>query len=154
MSTIIRWNPLREMAEMQSAMNRLFDDTWRTVWPIVETNAILPLDVYEGNEGYTVLATLPGVEQDHIDITLHQNALTISVDLPQPKLEEGQQALIVERPTGKLTRTINLPRPVYADHVEAVYANGVLTLTLPISPDAQPKRIAVNNHGHMLQSKN
>ena len=33
MSTVIRWNPLREMAAMQTAMNRLFDETWRTAWP-------------------------------------------------------------------------------------------------------------------------
>jgi HSP20 family protein len=154
MSTIIRWNPLREMAEMQTAMNRLFDDTWRTVWPVVETSSTLPLDVYEADNGYTVIAALPGVEQDNINITLHQNVLTLSAEIPQYNLQEGQQALIVERPSGKLTRSITLPRPIYADQVEAIYENGVLTLTLPLSPEAQPKRITVQSNGHLLQSNN
>jgi hypothetical protein len=46
MSSLIRWNPVREMAAMQSAMDRLFEDTWRTVRPTVAGNA-LALDVYE-----------------------------------------------------------------------------------------------------------
>jgi len=154
MSTIIRWNPLREMAEMQTAMNRLFDDTWRSVWPVVETSSTLPLDVYETDAGYSVIATLPGVEQDQIHITLNQNILTLDAEVPQHTLQEGQHALIVERPYGKVTRSITLPRPVHADQVEAVYENGLLTLTLPLSPESQPKRITVNSNGHLLQQSN
>jgi len=62
--------------------------------------------------------------------------------------------MIVERAAGKLTRSITLPRPIYADQVEAIYENGVLTLTLPISPEAQPKRITVQSNGHLLQQSN
>jgi len=154
MSTIIRWNPLREMAEMQTAINRLFDDSWRTVWPGVEASSTLPLDVYEADEGYTVMATLPGVEQDKINITLDQNVLTLSTEFPQYELQAGQHAILVERPVGKLTRSITLPRPVTADQVEAVYENGILTLTLPLSSEAQPKRIPVQSNGHLLQQSN
>jgi HSP20 family protein len=154
MSTIIRWNPFREMADMQVAMNRLFDDTWRVVWPAVEASSALPLDVYETSEGYTIFASLPGVEQDHINITLNQNVLTFSAEVPSFSPEQGQQALMVERPFGKVSRSITLPRPVHGDAVEAVYENGVLTLHLPVAPEAQPKRITVTSNGHMLQSKN
>jgi len=154
MSTIIRWNPLREMAELQTAMNRLFDDNWRTVWPVVDTSSTLPLDVYEADNGYTVIAALPGVAMDNINITLHQNVLTLNAEIPQYELQEGQQALMVERPAGKLTRSITLPRPINADQVEAIHEKGVLTLTLPLSQEAQPKRITVQSNGHLLQSNN
>ena len=154
MSTLIRWNPLREMAELQTAMNRLFDDNWRAAWPVVDTSSMLPLDVYEADNGYTVIAALPGVEQNNINITLHQNVLTLSAEIPQYELQEGQRALIVERPAGKLTRSITLPRPINADQVEAIHENGVLTLTLPFSLEAQPKRINVQSNGHLLQQSN
>jgi HSP20 family protein len=142
------------MADMQTAMNRLFDDTWRTVWPIIETSSTLPLDIYEADNGYTVIAALTAVEQDDISITLHQNVLTLSAEIPHYELQEGQHALMVERATGKLTRSITLPRPVDTDQVEAVYENGLLTLTLPLSQEAQPKRITVQSNGHFLQQSN
>jgi len=154
MSTIIRWNPLREMAEMQNTMNRLFDDTWRTVWPTVQAGLALPVDVYEADHGYTVIVDAPGVQQENIHITLNQNVLTLNVDMPQYQPQEGQHPLIVERTYGKFTRSINLPRPVNASAVEANFANGVLTLTLPIAPEAQPKRIEIKTNGHLLESNN
>jgi HSP20 family protein len=156
MSTIIRWNPLREMAEMQNTMNRLFDDTWRTIWPAVQsgTGYGLPIDVFETDEGYTVVSDMPGVKQENIHITLNQNVLTLSVEIPQHTPQDGQRLLIGERSYGKFTRSITLPRPVTSDNVEAVYENGVLTLTLPVSPEAQPKRIEVKSNGHLLKSNN
>lgn len=154
MSTLVRWNPFREMAEMQNAMNRLFDDTWRTMWPSVESSFSLPIDVFESDQSYTVIANIPGVKQENIHITLNQNVLTLGVDVPQFTPQEGQRFLLNERVHGKFTRNVTLPRPVNADQVEAFYENGVLTLTLPIAPEAQPKRITVKTNGHLLQSQN
>ena len=155
MSTVIRWNPLREMAAMQTAMNRLFDDTWRTAWPAAEANYAHPVDVYEMDEGYTVLANIPGVQQDNINITLNQNVLTINVDVPQFTPQEGQRALVVERSVGKYSRSFTLPRSIHSEAVEATYDNGVLTLQLPLAPEAQPKRITIKSNGqHMLTSNN
>lgn len=154
MSTLIRWSPLREMAEMQGAMDRIFDDTWRTVWSAGQSNTSLILDVYESNEAYTVFADIPGVTQENISITLNQNVLTLSVEVPKYTLQEGQRALMVERAPGQFTRSITLPRPIDSEQVEAVYENGVLTLTLPVSPEAQPKQIPVHTNGHLLQSNN
>ncbi len=154
MSTVIRWNPLREMAEMQNTMNRLFDDTWRTVWPSVQSGFALPIDVFETDQGYTVITDVSGVSQENIQITLNQNVLTLSVELPQHSPQQGQRLLMVERGYGKFTRSITLPRPVDANTVEALYENGVLTLTLPVAPEAQPKRIEIKTNGHLLQSNN
>lgn len=154
MSTLIRWSPLREMAAMQGAMDRLFNDTWRTVWPVVQSNSSLAWDVYEAANGYTIVADLPGVTQDHIHITLNQNVLSLNMTVPQYTLQDGERALMVERAFGQFSRSVTLPRPVDAEQVEAVYENGVLTLTLPVSPEAQPKQIPIQTNGHMLQSNN
>ncbi len=92
MSTIIRWNPLREMAALQNTMNRLFDDNWSTLWSNVDTAFTLPIDVYESDGGYTLVANIPGVTQDNIDITLNRNVLTLSVNVPQMTPQDGLRA--------------------------------------------------------------
>jgi HSP20 family protein len=142
------------MAEMQSTMNRLFDDTWRTIWPAVQSGYALPIDVFETDEGYTIITDVAGASQENINVTLNQNVLTLNVELPQHTPQEGQRSLMAERTYGKFTRSITLPRPVNANAIEAVYHNGVLTLTLPVAPEAQPKRIEIKVNGHLLQSNN
>lgn len=149
MSTIVRWNPFREMAAMQSALDRMFEDSWRTSGFTFEGN--LPLDVHETDEAYTVIATMPGLSVDQIDIKLHQNTLTISAEWPKFEAPEGTHVLLQERAFGRVSRSINLPQPVNADAVEAAYDNGLLTLTLPKSPEAQPRMIPVKTDGHVLE---
>lgn len=154
MSTIIRWKPLREMAAVQNTFNRLFDAGWPTLWPNVDPLFALPIDIYEADGGYTLIANIPGVTQEDINITLNRNVLTLSVNVPQYTPQEGQRSVLTERTHGQLTRHITLPRPVNPEQVEAVYENGVLTLTLPIVPEAQPKRITVKTTAPILQSNN
>ena len=141
MATIVRWNPVREMAAMQSAMDRLFENTWRNAQPTVAGN-LLPLDVYESDAVYTVTTTLPGLNIDQIQITLHEGVLTISGELAEPNVE-NHRALLQERAYGKFSRSVKLPELVDAERVEATYQNGVLTLTLPKTPNAQPRLIPV-----------
>lgn len=147
MATVIRWNPIREMAAMQSAMDRIFENTWRNVQPTL-VNGTLPLDVYESDNAYTVSTVLPGLNIDQIQITLHDGTLTISGEVTQPNAE-NQRVLLQERSYGKFTRSITLPETVDSERVEATYENGVLTLTLPKTPAAQPRLIPVKAaNGH------
>ncbi|MBI5666646.1 MAG: Hsp20/alpha crystallin family protein [Chloroflexi bacterium] len=153
MTTITRWNPFREMAAMQSALDRLFDDTWRTTWPTTASNA-LPLDVHETDSAYTVVTALPGLNADQINVKLENGALIISANVPQPSVPDKARVLIQERPFGQFVRAINLPQPVDTQKVEATYEQGILTLTLPKSPEAQPKLIPIKANGKLLQSSN
>ncbi len=141
MTTVIRWNPIREMATMQGALDRLFDETWRNTRGATE-NGTLPLDVHETDNAYVVSATLPGVSADDVTISLHDGVLTISGET-QPATHENSRALLLERTYGKLQRSIRLPQPVVQDGIEAVLENGVLTLTLPKTAEAQPRTIPV-----------
>ena len=147
MTTIVRWNPLREMAAMQSAMDRLFEESWRGAWPTNIGNT-LAFDVYETDQDYTAIATLPGLNADQIQVSIHEGALTISAELPQPTMPENARPLLQERTFGKFSRTVNLPQPVATDEVEATYEAGILTLHIPKSPQAQPKMIAVKANGN------
>ena len=142
MSTIIRWNPIREMAAMQNAMDRLFEDTWRG-YRNVDTSLALPLDVHETETAYHVVAALPGVPSDTVNVSLHDDVLTISGELPQPAYPENARTLLLERTYGKFSRSVRLPEQVVADQIEASLDNGLLTLNLPKTPEAQPKQIPV-----------
>jgi len=156
-NTIVRWNPFREMANMQSAMDRIFDDAWRGNWPTTnwagfDTPA---LDIHETDNGYEVSVPLPGVNPDDINVRMQNGTLTISGELPQPKVEDNRKVVVQERYYGKFSRSVSLPQIVDTTKVEATYENGVLNLTLPKLPEAQPKQISIKVNGNkQIASKN
>ncbi|GAB4321433.1 MAG: Hsp20/alpha crystallin family protein [Phototrophicales bacterium] len=133
MATMIRWNPVQELADIQRAMNRIME----------ETNRTLPLDIHERDDAYVIAANIPGVNADDIDIRLHEDVLTISAEIPAPQVEENTRVLVRERGYGKYSRSVTLNFPVDADKIEAAYENGVLVLILPKLPEAQPRTIKV-----------
>lgn len=143
--TIVRRFPLRDLAAMQNAMDRLFYDAVRNAAPSTSVEAqTLAVDVYETPMGYDLRANVPGVDPDTIQIRLEDTTLTIVVEVPQAAVPaEGTRALLLERPTGRFSRRIQLPQPVDNDKVEANYDRGVLHLSLPKRPEAQPKTITV-----------
>lgn len=147
MATIVRWNPIREMAAMQSAFDRMFDDTWRNVRTTVAGNEVA-LDVFESDQAYVVVATLPGLNPENINVSMHDDILTVSGEVAPQTPEGNFRALLQERAFGKFTRSVRLPQPVSADQVEAAYEHGVLTLNLPKAPEAQPRMIPVRAHGN------
>jgi HSP20 family protein len=113
----------------------------------------LAFDVHESDSAYTVVADLPGLTADQINVKLDDDVLTVSAEVQENRNSDNARALLQERVYGKFSRSVRLPQPVARDQVEATYENGVLTLTLPKAPEAQPRLIAVKP-GKVLQSKN
>ncbi len=143
MTTMIRWNPVREMMAMQNAVDRMFDESGPAVRPSNGTYG-LPLDVYESDANYVIVATLPGVGAENIQVNWHDDVVTISAELPQGAPQgDNLRTHMIERAAGKVSRSLRLSRPINTEAVEAVYENGVLTLTLSKTPEAQPKMIPV-----------
>jgi HSP20 family protein len=140
--TIVRWNPIREMASMQNAIDRIFDETWRSVRPSFTGDA-LALDVHENENHYTVITALPGLKPEQISVSLHDGVLTISGEMEQTRTEENVRVLLQERAYGKFSRSVRLPQAIDGENVQASYDNGVLTLTLPKTPEAKPRQIPV-----------
>lgn len=146
-----RWNPMREIADMQRAMDRMFEDAWRTNAPT--SGSTLAFDVYETDADYRVVTALPGISIDQINITLHDGVLTISGEVPAPEVDENTRTLIQERFYGKFSRSMRLPQEVDAENVDAAYENGMLVLHLPKLPEAQPRQIPVKS-SKLLESQN
>jgi HSP20 family protein len=149
MANITRWNPIREMVAMQNVMDRMFDETVRSIRPFGsfengELANALALDVHEDDNTFTVTTSLPGVKSEDIHVNLHDDYLTIEAEMPETKRESNNgRTLVQERAYGKYSRRIRLPQPVNADSVEANYEDGVLTLTLPKTENALPRSIPV-----------
>lgn len=152
MANITRWNPFREMASMQHALDRMFDDSWRSWgnWSGMDEMMMsgnLALDINEDDNNYVVTTALPGVDAEHINVRLQNDMLTIEGEIPEKEVEkEGKRSLLKERYYGRFSRSIRLPQLVDRDQVEASFDNGILTLTLPKAPEAQPKLIQVKAH--------
>src|SRR5579871_953912 len=150
MTTVVRWNPIQDMAAMQCALDRLFDETWRNLRNSTDAGA-LALDVHETDQAYVISAALPGVSADAVNINLRDGVLTISGEVPQAT-HENSRALMLERAYGKFQRVIRLPQPIDANNVEANIENGVLTLTLPKTAEAQPRTIPVKTGNTFSQN--
>ncbi len=145
MTDLMRWDPFRDFMSLRNAIDRLFEDAFvmpSRVWaPTTEWS--LALDVAEDENGFIVKAAIPGVRPEDLDISLADNVLTIRGEVKRDEEIKEEQYHVRERRYGTFTRSIRLPTPVDADHVEATYENGVLTLRIPKAEQVRPKKITV-----------
>jgi HSP20 family protein len=110
------------------------------------TGAWYPVvDVREATDELVLQAELPGLRSEDVSVGVENGVLTISGEKKQ-QTEEGQEGSdyhLVERRYGRFERSFTLPRSVDAQKVQAEFANGVLTVTLPKAEAAKPRRIEV-----------
>ncbi|MBN1965089.1 MAG: Hsp20/alpha crystallin family protein [Anaerolineae bacterium] len=144
MSTLMRWNPLRELQNADETFERFFDDPWlRSRTNVVRDRAWrMPLDAYMTGDALVVTMELPGVNPDDVEITLENNVLTIRGEL-HPRTEEERNYVLRERPAGRFERALSINTPVDTAKTEATFADGLLTLTLHKAEEAKPKTIAI-----------
>lgn len=141
---LTRWDPFREAVTLREAMDRLFEDTFvpaRRREGAVERFYRLPLDAYVTPDEIVVLANMPGIKPEDVEITIEGDTLTIKGERPTPL--ENVDYVMQERAFGKFMRTLNINIPVDADKAEARYENGLLTLTIPKAEAVKPKTIQV-----------
>ncbi len=124
--------------------NRLIEQMDRLFGPAgFDAPSYPPLNVWEDQDSYFVESELPGLKLDHIRVSVAEgNQLTIAGERA-PSGPARAAWIKQECGHGTFARAITLPAAVDADKVEARYDAGVLTLTLPKSAAAKPRRIAV-----------
>ena len=106
---------------------------------------IFPVDVITREENYTISAFLPGVSTENLNIEIVDDTVTIEGEIVIERNEEDHY-LLSERPSGKFRRVITLPSAVDADKTEAELQNGVLSLLVPKSELARPRKIKISNN--------
>jgi HSP20 family protein len=103
-----------------------------------------PMDVYEDENNYIVNLEVPGLKKEDFEISLKDGELTLSGERKNETRNEKEGTTHSERFFGRFQRTVTLPSPVDNAAVKANYTDGLLTITLPKTEAAKPKRIAVN----------
>lgn len=104
----------------------------------------MPLDLVRSGDVFTAYIDLPGVDAESIDIDVEDRTLTVRAARKAPQGEDLQW-LARERTAGTYARQLTLGYGVALDKVEATYADGVLTLTIPVAEEAKPRKIAVKS---------
>jgi HSP20 family protein len=100
------------------------------------------LDLYQTNDNVVAVVELAGMRKEDIDISLHDNTLTVSGERKRESTK-GDKAERTERYVGTFRRSISLPTRVDASRVSATYEEGILKVSLPKAEEAKPKQIKV-----------
>ncbi|MEQ8734442.1 MAG: Hsp20/alpha crystallin family protein [Rhodospirillaceae bacterium] len=137
-------------SEMNDLMNRFGVGQWEDEWffhnrPL---QASIPsVDIIETDDGYQMKAELPGLKEDDFDLEIKNGCLCLSGEKRQEtsKEKKGETGKyhVTERSFGAFQRSFNLPEGVDQSKVKATFENGVLTVAIPISKEAQKKTIKV-----------
>ncbi len=107
---------------------------------------VMPMDAYRQGDDWVAAFDLPGVDPGSVDVTVDKNVLTVRAERSWP-VQEGQEVLVSERPQGVFTRQLFLGDGLDADHIEASYEAGVLTVRLPVAEQAKPRKVAITPGG-------
>ena len=102
----------------------------------------MPMDLYRSGDHYVLHADLPGVDPGSVDVSVDNGTLTIKAERTG-RTEETVQWIASERFTGTFLRQLSLGEGIDVERIGATYNNGVLTLTIPVSEKAKPRRIEV-----------
>lgn len=141
MANVTRWNPVRDLLTLRETMDQLFNDRFFRTFEGTSRTALLPVDAFVTEDAIVIVADVPGLKAEDINIVFEGDTLTIRGEF-KPQAEQKNYVLR-ERMTGKFERTLTVNTPIDSGRIEAVFENGVLTLTLPKSEAVKPKQIAV-----------
>ncbi len=104
----------------------------------------IKIDVTEDDKAYRVAASLPGVKKEDINIAVDKNEVSISVEIKRDETaKEGERLLHSERFYGKASRVFAVSQEIDEAAVQAKYADGILTLTLPKKAPVAAKRVTI-----------
>ena len=143
--TLATWPRFGRLTDLREEIDRLFDGT---LAEFTQSSNLLSgwtpaFDVYEDKDNFTVVAELPGLKKEDIEVTLHNGTLSVSGERKNESKCDDTEVYRSERFFGRFQRTISLPTAVAADKIKAQYKDGILTVTLPKTEEAKPKHIDV-----------
>lgn len=135
----------RDVPHVINEMNDLLRRMWygfpfHTVERDLDINWSPRLDVSETDQALQITADLPGLEKKDINISLEDDLLTISGERKEEREEKDKKYHTIERRSGSFFRSIRLPAEVERKRINAKFANGVLSITLPKSAESKRKK--------------
>ena len=144
MTTLIRWDPFREMASLQNDMSRLMNGILGAANGGGDTRTwIPPVDVWETDKEVVYALDLPGMAEDDLSIEFEEGTLTVSGTRERNDEVSKDGLYRYERRFGSFSRTIGLPQGATEDSVKANYENGVLEVRVQKPEQPKPRRIQI-----------
>lgn len=137
MSNLVKWDPFAELTALQK---QFFGDDWLSPMRSV---AIPTTDVFTRDNSLVVEAHLPNFEQEDVNIEVENGALVISAERRE-KEEDKDKRYVVRESSTSFYRRITLPRRADADKIEAQLNDGVLKVSVPLTPLPESKKIAIS----------
>ncbi len=142
---LVRYEPWNVLSQLHGQLNRILEKDFEQASTSSAATAdwIPPADIEEYSDRFVLRLDVPGVDLAAIDITLDQGVLSVSGERPQPVDTKNVERTRTERPFGRFHRRFTLPDTVDAASVNASGRNGIVEVTIPKQPKAQPRRIQV-----------
>ncbi|WP_065571520.1 Hsp20/alpha crystallin family protein [Microbacterium oleivorans] len=106
----------------------------------------MPMDLFRDGDHYVLNADLPGIDPGSVDIDVDGQLLTIRAERTVGAAD-GVKWITRERETASFLRQLNLGQGIDTDAITATYSNGVLTVTIPVSEKAKPRKVEVVAEG-------
>lgn len=141
---LVRFEPFRELENLQREMNQLFDTLTPTGLSRLNGPMVPAAEVQETPEALHVRVEIPGMEAKDLDVQVTADAVSVSGERKSETKTESEGVYRSEFRYGKFHRVIPLPTHVQNDKVEALYQDGILTLTLPKVEAEKNKVVKVN----------
>jgi HSP20 family protein len=147
--SIVRWDPFRELEEMNTRLNRLFgrsaasDATEQGKDAMTAFDWSPTVDVIETPEEFLIKAELPEVKKEDVKVSVDNRVLRLEGERKHEKDDKNKKYHRIERSYGSFVRTFTLPDNVDDSKVRADFKDGVLNVKLPKSEKAKPKAIEV-----------
>jgi HSP20 family protein len=128
---LMRTDPFREL-----------DRLAQQVFGTAARPAAMPMDAWREDQEFVVAFDLPGVNLDSVDVDVERNVLTVKAERPDP-VGKDTEMIASERPRGVFSRQLILGDTLDAENVKASYDGGVLTLRIPVTEKAKPRKIEI-----------
>ncbi len=103
---------------------------------------LMPIDLFRDGDTYVLNADLPGIDPGSVDVDVDGRVLTVRAERT-PRSREGVKWMASERPSGSFYRQFTLSDGIATESISASYDNGVLSVTIPVSERAKPRKIEV-----------
>ena len=129
--------------QIRREMLRLLDTSTGDGAPDPGAGVFPPMNITQDDDNFYLRAEIPGIKPAELSISALRNRVSISGKREIPRENDRVSYHRKERPEGGFNRAVTLPTEVDAERVDARYADGILTLTLPKAEQAKPRQIAV-----------
>jgi HSP20 family protein len=143
MTTLVRWEPFRELGTLHSEMSRLMNGVLEGNGRTAQ-NWVPSLDVWETPTEVVYAFDLPGIPENEISIEVNDETLTISAERAKTEETNEDGFYRFERRYGTFARAVGLPQGVDQDNISARYENGVLEVRVPKPEEPKPKKIELS----------